>query len=159
MSVIVVDSIKPTFYKRNFVDALDTYDYTIEIVNFEDIKENSVNWIKETCTVHGETVLDLEKRNSYRYSIKYEVNLPADVRSVLNALNLLNPQSSGEFLAYNTGCKFTKHKDRKKDTSVRYEHTHNLLIIFPTEYTGGDLVIHDERINNANSSTYKYVRK
>lgn len=158
MSNLIFLGDKPIFY-RYVNDPLED-DRVKEYVNFETIKNDLNNWNSSTCTIDGKIVTDKNKRNSETYNEKFYVSLPDTLKQILN-LFTVSGGDVGEFIKYENTGKFDKHKDRKKNGSSKYEHTYNLLIYFPTEYEGGDLIIYneDETIQRitTNSHLYKYI--
>lgn len=158
MSNLIFSGSKPIFY-RHVNDGLED-DPVKQYVNFEIIKNNLEDWNPSTCTINGKVVLNEDKRKSLTYEEKFYVSLPKNLTMILNLFTLSNGDV-GEFIKYENTGKFERHKDRKKNGTSKYEHTYNLLIYFPGEYEGGDLIVYNEDGSSetiiTNSNEYKYI--
>ncbi|SNW62616.1 2OG-Fe(II) oxygenase [Orpheovirus IHUMI-LCC2] len=109
-----------------------------------DIKENTC-WKDSTVGYNGDNIINTEVRNSKWAKYYDDIKLDKPIKNNLNII--LGPDCEYDdwtLLKYETGCKFTKHKDGVKNG----KHAGTLLVIFPksySDYTGGELVIYKDQ--------------
>lgn len=130
---------KPIFYME------DENNY-VKFLEIEDIINDESNWVESTCGNGSENVMDTRVRISQYYSLRPNIRVPNEVNEVLDSLSL-KISGLGRFLKYEVGGLFKKHKDTRCHDMDGSIHTHYLLIYFPGDYEGGDLIIYPDKFS------------
>lgn len=146
---------KPVFYSE------DENGY-IDFLDFDNILNDEDNWIDSTCGTNNQNIMNRQIRISKYYKYRHYIMLSNEIKNILDTLSL-KTLGLGKFLKYERGGVFKRHKDSQSDDIDGSKHTHYLLIYFPGNYKGGDLIVYDNNGNESNrvitheGTKYKYI--